>query len=161
MSTNFTPPNYNKIDPAFNISYDAAAFSPAGGPLQVSYGNNQAEYFNEISGAFERLGFPQIAGLNSGTLLGYSTCTATIDPEGATRSSSETSYLQAAMRNSTIRIYPSTLGKRILFDSNKKATGVVVESTEQQRATFTLSARREVIVSAGAVSILNTERYLF
>lgn len=157
MSTNFTPPNYDKIDPSFNISYDPTAFTPAGGPLQVSYGNHQAEYFEEISSAFETLGFPALAGLNSGTLMGYSTCTATIDPEAATRSSSETSYLQAAMQRSTIRIYPSTLGKRILFDSSKKATGVVVESTEQQNTTFTLSARKEVIVSAGTVLALKTD----
>ncbi|BCR92230.1 uncharacterized protein ACHE_80130A [Aspergillus chevalieri] len=66
--------------------------------------------------------------LNSGTLLGYATITAAIDPETATRSSSETPFLQLASRNSNIKIYPQTLAKRIIFDEQKRATGVEVQT---------------------------------
>lgn len=50
------------------------------------------------------------------------------------------------MRNTDIVVYTQTLGKRILFDSNKTATGVLVVTGG---ASYSLSARKEVILSAG------------
>ena len=44
-------------------------------------------------------------------------------------------------------VYQSTLAKRVLFDRNKTATGIVVDSEGLQ---YTLAAKREVILSAGA-----------
>jgi choline dehydrogenase len=47
-------------------------------------------------------------------------------------------------------VYTHTLAKHILFSSNKTATGVDVHSGPPQAPTFLLSARKEVILSAGA-----------
>lgn len=151
-SCNFTPPNYEKITPSFNISYDPSAFIANAGPLQVSYGNFQYAYGGPLSQGLESLGFTHLAGINSGTLIGYTAATVSVDPRTATRSSSETSFLQSAALNSSIKIYPNTLAKRISFDTNKVATGVEVQADSLHNFTWQLSANKEVILSAGAVS---------
>ena len=94
------------------------------------------------------LGLRNIAGLNSGNLLGFSEFTLSIDPQAETRSSSETSFLQEAISTSTLQIYQHTLAKRILFDENKTATGVKVSTAGIE---YILSARKEVILAAGPV----------
>ncbi|KAJ5816975.1 hypothetical protein N7447_009208 [Penicillium robsamsonii] len=149
-SCNFTAPNYNKIDPSANISYDASAFESNGGPLQVSYGNYQGPYGPYLEASLDKLGFERLPGLNSGRLIGYATITAAIDPDEATRSSSETSFLQLAAQHSNIKLYPQTLGSRVLFDENKRATGVEVQTNSlMSRFKYHLNANKEVIVSAG------------
>lgn len=150
-SCNFTPPNYDKIDPSANIIYDPDAFLSGAGPLQVSYGNYQYPYGASLSQGLEKLGFPLLAGINSGKLIGYAAASVSIDPKTATRSSSETSFLQSAASNTTIKIYANTLAKQIVFDANKKATGVVVQAATLQNFSYYLSANKEVILSAGTV----------
>lgn len=97
------------------------------------------------------VGLSPIRGLNSGKLIGYGTMTATVDIRTATRDSSETSFLQtAAQRSSKLKIYPSTLVKRITFDAQKRATGIDAQANlANVKLGFHLSARKEVIVSAG------------
>ena len=97
---------------------------------------------------------PQIDGFNNGRLLGSAFILQTIDPRNAHRSSSESSFLQTSFQNGTPPIiYKNTLAQRILFDANKTATGVqamVAGTYGTPSVNFTLSARKEVILSAGA-----------
>ena len=152
-SCDFTPPNYDKIDPALNITYDADAFEATGGPLQVSYGNFQGPFGPALADAMSRAGLDAIPGLNSGKLIGHGTSTATIDPRTATRSSSSTSFLQAGAKTQNLKIYPNTLAQRIVFDAENRASSVLVQGHMlSDRFTYELSARREVIVSSGVVS---------
>lgn len=152
-SANFTPPNYEKIDPRFNISYDATAFDNSlGGPLQVSYGNNYQDYGPGVAEGFEAMGLSLIPGLNSGKLIGYGPMSSTVNSKAATRDSSHTSFVQKAMQETNIKLYQTTTVKRILFDANKKATGVQVEGQGAIPAVYDLYATKEVILSAGAVS---------
>ena len=88
-------------------------------------------------------------GFNSGALSGYAATTVEVDPKGEIRSSSEESFLRKALRSTGLKVYQHTLAKKILFDSKKKATGVVVVTGNDR---YTLSAKKEIIVSAGAVS---------
>ena len=153
-SVNFSPPDYTKIDPAYNLTYDDSALTPTGGPLQVSYGNHMYNYGLPFQSGFDKIGIHAIPGLNSGRLIGYAPFTGTIDPTAATRSSSETSFLEMAMQSTSLKIYQTTTVKQVLFDENKRATGVRVQMQGiHPQYEYTLSARREVIVSAGAVSI--------
>ena len=101
-----------------------------------------------VRNAFNRLGLKEIPGFNSGKLIGYAEYTLSVDPAAETRSSSETSFLRTAMTTTPLTVYQSTLAKRILFNSEKTATGVTVTSAGM---TYTISARKEVILSAGAV----------
>ena len=95
----------------------------------------------------------QIDGFNSGKLLGSAYATLTVDGKNAHRSSSESSFLQTAVRNGTsLTVYKNTLAQRIQFDSNKTATGVKVTTAGTYgtpSVDYILHARKEVIVSAG------------
>ncbi|KAK6063373.1 hypothetical protein SCUP234_13403 [Seiridium cupressi] len=149
-SVTLQPPDYSKIGPDFNIFYDPSAFDPVGGPLHVSYGNFQSAYLPSLYDAFEASGISHTDGFNSGKLSGYGTATATIDTREATRDTSETSFLQDAASRTSLKIYPQALVTRILFDSQKKATGVAVTSNMATGTLeYVLSARKEVILSGG------------
>ncbi|KAL8725086.1 MAG: hypothetical protein Q9166_007580 [cf. Caloplaca sp. 2 TL-2023] len=147
-SPHFTPPNYAKRGPGSSLLYDPNAFTASGGPLQVSYTNFYQPISSFIKQALQKLGLKNIAGLNSGSLLGFSEFTLTVDPKTGTRSSSETSFLQDAIARSMLQVYQKTVAKKIVFDNEKSARGVVVETGGVE---YELSARKEVILSAGVV----------
>jgi choline dehydrogenase len=65
-----------------------------------------------------------------------------------TRSSSETAFLRSSLTNPDFYVYPFTTGLKINFDDQKKAISVLVDTAGR---TYTLSARKEIIVSAGAI----------
>ena len=92
-------------------------------------------------------------GLNSGSLMGSAYATLTIDPRNAYRSSSESSFLQTALQNGTSpTVYKNSFAQRILFSSNHAATGVLLTTAGPYgipAVNYTLSARKEVIVSGG------------
>jgi choline dehydrogenase len=101
-------------------------------------------------------GLKPIAGFNSGKLLGYGTATATIDTRYATRDTSESSFLQEAAQKTSIKIYPQAIATKIVFNDQKVATGVEVQSNVvTANLKYLLTARKEVIVSAGVVSVLH------
>jgi choline dehydrogenase len=111
-----------------------------------------------MEAAMQKSGLEPIDGLNSGKLIGYGTMTMTIDPRTATRSSSETSFLQLAASQSSIKIYPEALVKRITFDGTK-ATGIDIQANSiTADMEYHLTAKKEVIVSAGVVSGRTTYR---
>ncbi|KAL9127724.1 MAG: hypothetical protein Q9217_003454 [Psora testacea] len=150
-SVTFQPPDYTKINPSNNITFDPSAFSSDGGPLHVSYGNYFGPSGPALATAMDRTGLKPIAGLNSGKLIGYSTMTATVDTRTVTRDSSETSFLQAGVRGSgNLKIYPNALVQRVTFDGQKKATGVDVKvNLANVDLNYHLTATKEVILSAG------------
>ena len=151
-SPHFTPPNYSKRGSASELSYDPVSFDSKGGPLQVSYSNFYQPVSSFIKQAFLSLGLQNIAGLNSGKLIGFSEFTLTIDPQAGTRSSSETSFLQDSIASSTLQVYQKTLAQRIIFDGRNTATGVNVVTAGRE---YTLSATKEVILAAGVVCEVN------
>ncbi|KAL9601515.1 MAG: hypothetical protein Q9219_002467 [cf. Caloplaca sp. 3 TL-2023] len=150
-SCNYTPPNkalYN-----VTISQDPAAFDPDGGPLHVSFSNYADAFGSWAQKAFTGVGMRLQDGMNSGVLNGSSFSTLSIDPRNGYRSSSESSFLQAALQNGTSpMIYKNSLATRILFNNENAATGVSVTTAGPYGIppiNYTLSARKEVIVSAG------------
>lgn len=153
-SITFTPPDLAKIGDDFPegyFDYDTTAFGN-GGPLNITYANYQQPYGVSLAQGYDNIGINHIDGLNSGELIGYAPLTVAIDNRDATRSSSETSFLRLAIDTTSLLVYQQTLARRILFDSAKKATGVVVETTGAPGVLYTLTATKEVISCAGAVS---------
>ncbi|KAL9092387.1 MAG: hypothetical protein Q9159_000895, partial [Coniocarpon cinnabarinum] len=138
QSCQFTPPNTTKRAPNATVEYNAGAFESTGGPLHVSYANYAQTFDSYLQPAFNEIGMPTANDFNSAPLtqrrrsahprkrLSFKT------PKGAAISK----YFQLSM------------AKRILFDETKTATGVLVEAA--RAAPFVLSARKEVVVSAGA-----------
>ncbi|KAL8719939.1 MAG: hypothetical protein Q9225_003116 [Loekoesia sp. 1 TL-2023] len=150
-SCNYTAPNkalYNAT-----ISQDPSAFDPQGGPLRVSFSNYADAFGSWAQKGFTGVGMNLQNGMNSGILNGSSFSTLSIDPRNGYRSSSESSFLQAALQNGTApMIYKSSLATRLLFDGNNTASGVSVTTAGPYGVPpleYTLSARKEVIVSAG------------
>lgn len=125
---------------------DPNAWSSTGGPLQVSWGKFIDPFGTWVQPAAEALGMPTIDGLQSGRLLGNAYVPFTIDPGNAHRSSSESSFLQSLPRQARLQVFPRTLAKKILLNENNKATGASVSSNGK---TFTIKARKEVVLSAG------------
>ena len=146
-SPQFTPPDFTKRGAGSETKFDSNAFSPKGGPLQVSYANFYQPFSPFIKRAFTFLGLQYISGLNSGSLEGFAEFTITVDPQSTTRSSSETSFLQQSIDANDLQVYQRTLAKKINF-VNKRATSVTVDTAGK---IFTVSAAKEVILAAGTV----------
>ena len=149
--------NYTPYNPALYNStiftQDPGVFDPAGGPLQVSFSNYADAFGTWAQKAFIAVGMQILNGLNAGVLNGSAYSTLSIDPRNAYRSSSESSFLQAALQNGTApAIYKNSLARKILFNDTT-ATGVLVTTAGPYGIpplNYTLTARKEVIISAGA-----------
>ena len=130
---------------------DPSAFSATGGPLQVSFGGYDDPWGTWAQVGLQAIGQASIDGFQSGNLIGSAYTYSTINPTTATRSSSETSFLQAALKNTSLKVYNNTLALKILFDKIT-ATGVLVAPegvSGSNGSSYTLSAQKEVILSAG------------
>lgn len=145
-SVNFTPDAANRTVND-SMVYDLAAYTPKGGPLHVSY----PKYVNPLSqyapAAFSSIGMKHLPGFSSGDLDGYGYWQFTIDPTTGLRSSAEATFLEGAFKRPSLITYVNSQARNIIFQ-NGTAMGVNVTNYGQRP--FTLSARKEVIVSAGA-----------
>jgi len=127
------------------------SYSAAGGPLQVTHPNWANVESSYAAAAWSELNNTQLRDLTSGVLIGNQYSAAHINPTDQSRSSSETSFLQYAVnsgRNNLV-LYTKTMGKQILFDAQRTATGVLAET---DGTVYRLSAKKEVVLSAGVVS---------
>ncbi|CAG8322249.1 unnamed protein product [Penicillium salamii] len=153
-SVHYTPPNQSLYGNSSNTEAEDA-FSPKGGPLEVSFSNMVHAFGSWLQKAFTTLGMNQIDGFNSGDLIGSAFATFTINPQNAHRSSSESSFLQEVLNKGVgPTVYKNTMAQRILFTPHgNRATGVQVSTAGTfgtPQLNFTLHARKEVILSAGA-----------
>lgn len=151
-SVEFTPANTAaRASNATVPSPHPSAFAASGGPLQVSFPPFAMPLSSWGLPALKEAGIPPLEDLNSGDLLGAQYSTYTLDPKDGSRSSSESSFLQAAFASTrtNLKVYPQSMAKQILFNSKKAATGVRVNTNG---AEYILSAQNEVILSGGAVS---------
>jgi len=69
-SIHFTPPNVSVRGANSSAIYDLSAFSPDGGPLQVSYPNYAMPFGSYGLPALQAIGFPNATGFADGTLYG-------------------------------------------------------------------------------------------
>jgi choline dehydrogenase len=151
-SISFTPPNASGRAANSTPQFNAADYSPGGGPLRVAYPNFASPVASWIARGLDAIGLSELPGLVDGNLLGWTWIANTIHPITQIRSTSETSFLRESMtENANLVIYSSTIAKKILFDTAKRATGVLVENSNfnSGRTAYTLNAMKEVIVSSG------------
>ncbi|KAF3762736.1 putative GMC oxidoreductase [Cryphonectria parasitica EP155] len=155
-SVNYTAFSNSSYTNSSNLQ-DPAAFSPSGGPVQVSFSNAVDPFGTWARLAFIKAGMPQITGLSSGKLIGSAYAALTVDPTNGQRSSSESSFLHAAIdaKLPGLTVYKNTFATQIQFASNSTtlATGIsalTAGTFGTGSVEFTLTARNEVILSAGA-----------
>ncbi|KAL9625685.1 MAG: hypothetical protein Q9160_000003 [Pyrenula sp. 1 TL-2023] len=124
-SVAFDPPNSTLRLRNDTTLYNTSSFGANSGPVHVAYPNFADPIDGWIERALSELGLPSIPGFTSGQLIGYAENVHTIDGKTQTRTTSETGFLrQALVRQLNMAIYHRTLAKRILFDTNKAASGV-------------------------------------
>ncbi|RJE23148.1 Gmc oxidoreductase [Aspergillus sclerotialis] len=145
-SVEFTPPDSDARAKNATAGYNSAAYDSGGGPLRVSYPNYAMPFSSWVAQGMESIGIHENQDFNLGSLMGAQYCATTINPADESRSSSESSFL--GTNPSGLTMFAGTLAKRIHFNDKKKATGVEVKGSLGN--TFTLSAKKEVILSAGA-----------
>ena len=152
-SVHFSPPIQGARTANATPVYDTSAYSSSGGPLQVSYPNFASPAASWLSLGLSAIGLKQLPGMEDGNLLGWTWIAQTIDPTTQVRSTSESSFLREALQlNDNLLVYRDTLVKKVLFDVNKKATGVLVQTSGlgSGSVTYTIHANQEVIVSSGS-----------
>ncbi|KAL2830676.1 GMC oxidoreductase [Aspergillus pseudoustus] len=149
----FHPPN-NALRPRnSSADYNPNAFLASGEPLHVSYPIDSIVFSTWMARGMQAIGIPEIQDFNSGRLLGAQWCPFTVRPSDRTRCSSEAAFRGRANNDdllATLTLYKLTMGKRVLFDDDRRATGVQVNTKGDAAGDYTLYADREVIVSAGA-----------
>jgi choline dehydrogenase len=149
-SMTLTPNIANRTAENGSAVYDAGAYTTSGSnsqPLHVSYPN----YINPLSqyaaAAFSAIGLKQIPGFASGILDGFGWWQFTIDGRTGLRSSAESSFLSEALSRRGLTTYLNAQARNITFENG---TAIAVNVTNYGMRPFTISARNEVIVSAGA-----------
>ncbi|KAK9792214.1 putative Glucose-methanol-choline oxidoreductase N-terminal domain-containing protein [Seiridium cardinale] len=144
-SIDFHPPSTSRAANA-SAEYAASAFDASGGPLQVGYANWAQPFSSWMEPSLNEIGVPTVTDFNSGTLLGAQYCSDTLNTN-MERQSSQTSFLDNAKDRPNLEVIQFALAQKILFDSTNKATGVTYQTS---LLSFNISARKEVILSAGA-----------
>lgn len=128
---------------------NSTAFVAGGGPVHVTHSNFALPFSSWTQRVFQYFGFRNVSGFSDGELLGSQYAPVVLNPDTNERESSETSYLNAALRSnrSTLVVYTHTLATKIVFSENKTATAVQVRSGQLD---YVLTARTEIVLSAGA-----------
>ncbi|KAK4545584.1 hypothetical protein LTR36_002934 [Oleoguttula mirabilis] len=144
-STTFTPPDMSIRLANSTPLYDAQVFGD--GPVQVSYARYASPLSSHIINAWDEIGDPmRTEGLESGELLGHQYLPSSLEPKTQERSTSK-SYLDLALLTTELNVYTHAFVKQVLFDDNKAAVGVKVDTDGMP---YTITATKEVILSAGA-----------
>ncbi|KOB76996.1 putative ecdysone oxidase [Operophtera brumata] len=98
--------------------------------------------------AFRENGHDILADSNGHHQLGYSMPQFTIDQN--IRQSTAAAFLSPITRRKNLLVLKCSIGRRVIFDGNKRAVGMEVRLPD--RRIVTLRARKEVILSAGAIN---------
>jgi len=118
------------------------------GPLGVSGGNNMT--LNPLYEAFidagVEAGYPHTDDYNGYRQEGFGQMHMTV--QGGVRSSTSQAYLKPVLKRPNLTVMKDILVDRIVFEG-KRATGLLATRNGQQ---VTMSAAKEVILSAGAIS---------
>jgi choline dehydrogenase len=124
------------------------SFIESGGPLHVAYPEYATPFGSWTKLGMVASGLEEVSDFSSGILNGTQFCPQTANPYTGERDSSQTSFLNSAVAaGQSITVYNGTMAEKINFNSHKKATSVTVTTGCD---TYTISARKEIVVSAGA-----------
>ncbi|KAK2054361.1 alcohol oxidase [Colletotrichum caudatum] len=151
-SFTFTPPNTETRLANATTAYFESDFDPSSGsPIHVTYPNWTPVWSTWAAKGLEALGMNLTDRYNQGVLNGYHYAQTTIDPHSQTRSTSADFIYAAknAKMDDKLKVYLGTRVSKVLFDNDKKATGVEVSGDGLTK--YTITANKEVILSAGAV----------
>ncbi|PSR82627.1 GMC oxidoreductase-domain-containing protein [Coniella lustricola] len=149
--------SYEEFEKALNKSY--TLYSPSGtatgqGPLQVTVSETTSVLQKAWVESLESLGFPK-----SDPLSGY-TCGAvivpeSIDPTRKQRSYSANAYLDPVRSRPNLTVLTECTVTKVILEKpseNEDAVAKGVQYLDKDGTVHTLSARKDVIISAGAIN---------
>ncbi|USP74090.1 uncharacterized protein yc1106_01364 [Curvularia clavata] len=151
-SITFTPPNQKTRLANATTTYAEDDFtSSPDSPIQVTYPNWTPVWSTWAAKGLETLGMKLTDKFNQGVLNGYHYAQTTMNPRAQVRSSSAEFIYAARDANmgDKLSVYLGSRVNKVLFDDNKTATGVEVAGAGLLK--YTISAKKEVILSAGAI----------
>ncbi|KAJ5972442.1 Glucose-methanol-choline oxidoreductase [Penicillium vulpinum] len=145
-SLNYTPADDALRGANASVTSDPTVLGTGDGPLSVTYPHYAQAFATWAQHALVEIGLQIRNGFQSGALLGQAYGLYTINATTMHRESSETSFLRQGLTDPNLTVFQSALAKRIRFHG-KRAVGVDVETMGHA---YTLSARKEIVLSAGA-----------
>ncbi|RPA73561.1 alcohol oxidase [Ascobolus immersus RN42] len=116
-----------------------------GGPIDTTYPPFR---YPQTQAYFEALGAMGVPKTNGS--IGRFWIPTALNPTDMTRSYSKIGYHEPASSRPNYHLLPGNQVTKILFDSNKRVTGVQYASGPGE-TTYTVKAKKEVVLSAGAV----------
>lgn len=142
--------SYDDVLPYFKKSENREAgadeYHGVGGPLHVAMPTTRYEALDKVIEGGGELGYPMNNDYNARSQDGFSYYQLT--QKNGLRFSAKNAYINPIRKlreNLTIEV--NAFAQRVIFDGTR-ASGVVIRQAGQER---TISARREVILSAGAI----------
>jgi choline dehydrogenase len=143
---------FHSADATKRLANSTPPLDPAGaratsGPVSISYANYVLPFTSWAIKAAQGLGMKQLAGYLDGDLIGSGWDMQSKNAHTMIRESSETAYLRPVLKRRNLIVHHSTMALKILFEGTR-AVGVACST---QGKNFTLTAKKEVILSAGAI----------
>ncbi|MBL22422.1 MAG: choline dehydrogenase [Rhodospirillaceae bacterium] len=141
--------SYSDVLPYFKRSENREAggddFHGEGGPLNVAETRSRYDILDKVIEAGGSMGYPVEHDYNSDQQAGFFYYQLT--QKNGRRFSAKHAYLEPALKRPNLAVEKRAFAKKILLEDGK-ASGVVFEKSGQEH---TVTARREVILAAGAV----------
>ena len=170
----FIPPSKNLVEawfalgnpswswPSFSASMSSAysahdtPWGPLGhGPLHVSFATEDTRWPTAWRETISSLGFPASMNPLSGEICGAHRDPETVHATEKLRSYAASAYLQPARSRGNLTVWTDTCVEKILFDrdssSNSDPVAVGVQYVKGGGARGIVTARKEVILSGGAI----------
>ncbi|KAI0383932.1 GMC oxidoreductase-domain-containing protein [Hypomontagnella monticulosa] len=137
---------------------DAKGVHGHDGPIHISSGTFRSESFTkDLLNAYSEVGWPEVEDLNSLDTVNRSMgAMRYVSPDGR-RQDTASAYLHPKLedgKHPNLHVVVESLIERILFDGNKKASGVVYVSKSASSSNptpRTVMARKMVVLSCGAL----------
>lgn len=126
------------------------------GPLLTGwvYGTTNSTLGEKLNATFESMGVPWNADVNGGHMVGYTTFPSMINQELNIREDAARAYYFPVRDQKNLHMMLKTQARRIVWKKSENGTLPTadgVEVTDAEGKTQTLKARKEVILSAGAL----------
>ncbi|RDW92308.1 glucose oxidase [Coleophoma crateriformis] len=140
---------------AAGVTYDAAD-NGFEGPLKVGWNPalNVGDVHTVLNETYAALGVQWSEDVNSGRMVGYNRYPSHIDVALNIREDAGRAYYYPIANRTNLHLYPNTLAHRMTWDTTAQiptANGVVVQAVNSTTP-YTISANKEVILSAGALA---------
>lgn len=153
-SESFQVPTPAQYDAGANY---VASYNGKSGPLLVgwTYDMQNSSIHTSLNETYERLGINYLPDVNGGKMHGYSMFPRTVNRAEHLREDAARAYYYPFTSRPNLSVMLNTAGNRIVWDatvsSGSPAVATGIEVTHSDGTTETVTANKEVILSAGSL----------